>query len=119
MAKRTGHIQSLSVQQVVDCSMKYGTNGCNGGSPTAAFKYIKYNGLCQASAYSYLGYMWKCMSQYCTPVVGINKYECVRSGSEYNLQRALYQVGPIRYAVIFVTFSTCVYVNTCHVYICS
>ena len=95
-AKRTGTAQTLSIQQLIDCSWKYGTNGCNSGSPTAAFKYIQYNGLCLASAYSYLGYVWKCMSQYCTCVVGINKYECVTSGNEYYLKRALYEIGPIR-----------------------
>ena len=95
-SKRTGHCCSLSTQQLIDCSWKYGTNGCNSGSPTAAFKYIQYNGLCLSSAYSYLGYVWKCMSQYCTAVVGVNKYECVTSGNEYYLQRALYEIGPIR-----------------------
>ena len=86
----------MSTQQLIDCSWKYGTNGCNSGSPTAAFKYIQYNGLCLSSAYSYLGYVWKCMSQYCTAVVGVNKYECATSGNEYYLQRALYEIGPIR-----------------------
>ena len=96
VAKRIGEARCLSVQQLLDCSWKFGTNGCNSGSPTAAFKYIQYNGICLSSAYSYLGYTWKCMSQYCRSVVGINKYECVAGNSESDLQKAMYNIGPIR-----------------------
>lgn len=49
---------SLSEQQLLDCSIKYGNKGCSGGVATNAFMYVaRCGGICRESAYPYLGYV--------------------------------------------------------------
>lgn len=44
---------SLSEQQLVDCSRPQGNQGCNGGWPSNALKYIQANGITTESQYPY------------------------------------------------------------------
>lgn len=56
LKKSTGVLMSLSHQNLVDCSTKYGNRGCRGGFMTNAFKYvIKNKGIDSDAAYPYVG----------------------------------------------------------------
>ncbi|KAM6960777.1 LOW QUALITY PROTEIN: pro-cathepsin H [Aplochiton taeniatus] len=49
-----GKLLQLSEQQLVDCAQDFNNHGCNGGLPSQAFEYIKYNkGLMTEDDYPY------------------------------------------------------------------
>ena len=50
---KTGRLDSLSVQQIVDCSRVYGNEGCGGGWMDYAFEYAMRHGLTTYEAYDY------------------------------------------------------------------
>ena len=63
VAKIKGQNVDLSEQQLVDCSRPQGNQGCNGGWPSSALKYVISNGIASESEYPYVGRDQTCKKQ--------------------------------------------------------
>ena len=101
MYKAKRKLVSLSEQQLLDCSGKYGNKGCYGGVPYKAFRYIHgEGGICSESRYPYLGYvsyyhdvfilnnMWLCFLWYrCTTVqmTTVPRFPAAHNQPEYSM----------------------------------
>jgi KDEL-tailed cysteine endopeptidase len=83
-----GKLISLSEQELIDCSSAQGTNGCNGGYPADAFKYITYYGICSESAYPYTGVQGTCRSS-CTAQIYLSSSLSVPKDSDAQMMAAV------------------------------
>jgi C1A family cysteine protease len=88
----TGKLNSLSEQQLVDCTrgIPYGNLGCSGGEMDSAFKYIEATGgLCSESEYPYTAKNGNCDSSSCgTFYDPIKSYTDVTTRDESALETA-------------------------------
>lgn len=93
-----GELESLSEQQLVDCSTAEGNNGCNGGMMDNAFKYIiQGGGLCTEATYPYQAESGTCKTG-CYDVVTISGFVDVQPNNETALMIAVAQ-QPVSVAV--------------------
>lgn len=114
-ALSTGVLRSLSPQQLTDCSSAYGNQGCNGGLPDNAFKYVEANGLCSWDSYPFIGHQGSCRAASCTPVANITSFQDVTANSEYALMAAAAQ-QPVSVGVdatSWMHYSSGVYSSAC------
>ncbi|XP_010279240.1 PREDICTED: zingipain-2 [Nelumbo nucifera] len=88
---QTGELVSLSEQELIDCDVNNGNQGCNGGYMSGAFEYIKKNGgLSTEDEYPYKGADGTCNTSTgsANRVAAIRGYENV-TASEDSLQAAV------------------------------
>lgn len=96
----TGNLVSLSEEQLVDCSKRYGNLGCNGGVMDNAFQYAIDNGMCVEADYPYsasTGSSGSCQST-CDPEVTVKDCADVPANNQLALKEAV-SFGPVSIAI--------------------
>ncbi|KAG7010752.1 Senescence-specific cysteine protease SAG12, partial [Cucurbita argyrosperma subsp. argyrosperma] len=87
---RYDHLESLSEQELVDCDIISGNQGCDGGFMNKAFEYIKRSGLTTEREYPYRGIEAFCNTQKVRyHSVTISGYEKVPTNNEKKLKAAV------------------------------
>jgi len=103
--RKTGRLESLSEQQLVDCfggvAGNPGHDGCEGGYINDAFRYIKLNGgIDTESSYPYHPYMSETCHFHSNNVAATDKgYVDLPMGDEEALKSAVATIGPIAVAI--------------------
>merc|ERR1711907_754507 len=93
----TGNLQSLSEQQLVDCSKQ--NSGCNGGLMDYAFKFYESTSVASEQSYAYTGRDGTCKSSYTAaiPRGGVTGFKDI--SSEADLLDAVANTGPVSVAI--------------------
>ncbi len=116
--RKTGKLVSLSEQNLIDCSGKYGNEGCNGGLMDQAFQYIKDNkGIDTEDTYPYEAEVCTCIfMSLLTKIINLfqddtcrynpknrgavdNGFVDIPSGNEAKMMAALATIGPVSIAI--------------------
>ncbi|XP_035849037.1 digestive cysteine proteinase 2 [Sander lucioperca] len=93
---KTGSLQVLSQQMLVDCSWGFGNNGCDGGEEWRAYEWImKHGGIETTETYgAYIGMNGFCHVNTSQLTAHIQSYTNVTSGDAEALKLALFKNGP-------------------------
>ncbi|KAL7618413.1 hypothetical protein Lser_V15G04548 [Lactuca serriola] len=98
-AQAFGKSVSLSKQQLVDCARDFNNFGCNGGLPSQAYEYIKYNGGHDTEeSYTYTGKDGVCKYKSENVAVKVIDSVNITMGAEDELKHAVGVVHPMSVA---------------------
>jgi len=99
-ARASGRLVSLSEQQLVDCSVTYGNNGCNGGLMDNAFEYVlKNGGVDTEMSYPYHADEERCHFKVKNIGSTCSGFVDITEGDEVALKHALATAGPVSIAI--------------------
>nr|XP_046269787.1 cathepsin L.1 [Scatophagus argus]XP_046269788.1 cathepsin L.1 [Scatophagus argus] len=94
--RKTGKLVSLSEQQLVDCSGRYGNYGCGGGLMDNAFKYVQASGgIDTEDSYPYEAEDGQCRFKPDSVGAKCTGYVDVPLGDEDALKEAVATIGPV------------------------
>merc|ERR1712002_880681 len=98
--KAKGTLPSLSEQEIVDCSRRYGNYGCQGGWYQSSWRYLRDAGGDESeSAYPYTARQGRCKFNRAKVVATVSSYHDTQPGNENDLTNALARVGPVSVAI--------------------
>lgn len=115
-----GKFTILSEQNLLDCAQNFDNHGCNGGLPSHAFEFIKYNqGLDTEETYPYEAKEGKCKFNTHHVGVKVNQVMNITTRDEEELKAAVGSAGPVSIAFQVVSdfrfYKSGVYESTeCH-----
>ncbi|XP_022231264.2 procathepsin L isoform X2 [Drosophila obscura] len=98
--KRTGQILNLSEQQIVDCSVSHGNQGCIGGSLRNTLKYLQSTGgIMRSDDYKYVSKKGKCQFVSDLSVVNVSSWAILPVNDEPAIQAAVAHIGPVAVSI--------------------
>lgn len=98
--RKTGKLVEVSPQHLIDCTSKYGNNGCTGGLTNPAYEYIKENkGVNSLSGYPFEAKNGQCRYKKENDVVSDKGFAFIDEGSEKHLEAAVATLGPVSAAM--------------------
>ncbi|XP_054745371.1 procathepsin L isoform X1 [Anastrepha obliqua] len=94
--KRTGRLLHLSPQQIIDCSVSHGNQGCTGGSLRNTLKYLQdTGGLMREQDYKYVSKKGVCQFAGELAVVNVTSWAILPAKDEKAIEAAVAHIGPV------------------------
>ncbi|XP_062279341.1 cathepsin S-like isoform X2 [Scomber scombrus] len=99
LAMTTGKLVDLSPQNLVDCSWKYGNQGCNRGNKYKAFEYVMDEGIESEASYPYEGSEGECRHNPMNRAANCSDYILLPRGDEEEMKQAVGTIGPVSVSI--------------------